>query len=141
MSNAAAVGSTSGEKTYSAAVSGSGFGARKRSSAACVHFTLDRRQDVGEILVGGEAFALQEVPHAHQRIAPRFGLALGRRLVQLLVVRERVRVRAGDGRVDEHRTLARADVRDGVAHRAIAGEVVGAVAAEHPQAGEAFDEA
>ena len=46
-----------------------------------------------------------------------------------------------DGGVDEHRPLALAHVRDRLAHRAVAGEVVGAVAAEHAQVREVLDDA
>ena len=46
-----------------------------------------------------------------------------------------------DRGVHERRPLARAHVRDRLAQRAVAGEVVGAVAAEHAQAGNAFDDA
>ena len=76
-----------------------------------------------------------------QRIASRFGLALRRRLVQLLVVGERVRVRPRHRGVHQRRTVAVAGVRHGLAHRPIAGEEVGAVAAEHAQAEEALDDA
>ena len=61
--------------------------------------------------VGGEAVRLQELGEPADRIAPRFGFALRRRLVQLLVVGQRVRVRPDDTGVDERRTVARAHVR------------------------------
>ena len=135
VANSADVGSTSGEKTKSAAVAGSGFGARSASSAAWLTSRSTDASDVGQILVGGQALALQELPHPPQRIAARFRFALRRRLVQPLVVRERVRVRPDDRRVHQHRALALARVRHRLAHRAVAGEVVGAVAAEDAQAG------
>ena len=60
---------------------------------------------------------LEQLAHPHERIAPRFGLALRRRLVQLLVVRERVRVRPDDASRGRAPALARAHVRHRFAHR------------------------
>ena len=74
------------------------------------------------------------------RIALGLGRALVRRLVQLLVVRERVRVRADDLRVHERRPLARARVVHGRRHRLVAGEEVGAVDALDEEARERRDE-
>ena len=66
--------------------------------------------------------------------------ALVGRLVQLLVVRQRVRVRADHLGVHERRALARARVVDGRGHRLVAGEEVGAVDALDEEAGERGDE-
>src|SRR6476661_4107036 len=73
VSNAAEVGSTSGEYTHSPALVLSGFGG-----------------DGGEFVVG-EAVLLQDFCEAFDRIAPGFRFPFRRRLVQLLVVGERVR--------------------------------------------------
>ena len=95
---------------------------------------------VREVLVGGQSLARQELAHAHQRIAPCFRLAFGRRLVEPLVVGERVRVRPNHRGVHERRTLPFAHVGDRLAQRPVAGQIVGAVAAEHAEAREAFDQ-
>ena len=55
--------------------------------------------------------AIEQRRELRDRIALRFGGALVRGLVQLLVVRQRVRVRADDLGVHERRALARARVR------------------------------
>ena len=100
-----------------------------------VHLALDVGGDRRELRVGREAVGAQELGEPRDRIAPRFGFALRRRLVQLLVVGQRVRVRPDDARVHERRTLARADVRGRLAHRAEAGEEIGAVDRIDVQAG------
>jgi hypothetical protein len=105
------------------------------------HFALDRLEDVREVVVVGDALGFEELPHPDQRIAPRFRLAFTFRLVQPLVVRERVRVGANHRGVDERRPLPLARVDDGFAHRAIAREVVGAIASQDAQARKAFDQA
>jgi hypothetical protein len=51
-----------------------------------VDLAIDRRGDVRQILIRRQAFRLQELLHAPQRIAARFCVTLTRRLVQPLIV-------------------------------------------------------
>ena len=86
-----------------------GFGALTARVGGLVDFAIDVLGDRREVGVGREAFAPSGT-RANFVIGSRFASvrALRRRLVQLLVVRQRVRVRADDLRVHERRALARA---------------------------------
>ena len=97
-------------RRQSSAVSFAGFGAASAASAASLISRVDLGRHRREIVVGGEAVRAEELGEARDRIAPRFGLALRRRLVELLVVGQRVRVGADDVRVDERGPLRRAHV-------------------------------
>ena len=92
-----------------------GLRRRERAVGRLVHLALDlgARTSASSSSVASSS-ASEQVPHAEQRIAPRLGLPLLRRLVELLVVGERVRVRPGDRRMHERRSLARAHVGDGL---------------------------
>ncbi len=106
-----------------------------------VHFAFHSGEDLEHFLVGGQAGGSQELGKADDWIALGFGLALGRRLVQPLIVRQRVRVGTCDFRVDERRSTARSHVRRRLAHRPRAREKVGAVDRIDVQAGKAAHQA
>ena len=97
-------------------------------------------QDMLEFLLGRDAFRRQVAAATRDRIALRFGRAFLRRLVQLLVVGERMGVGPDDLGVDERRSLARARVLDRLAHRAVARDEVGAIDALHEKEGKCRDE-
>ena len=111
-----------------------------RPLGGVVHFAIDVVANRRELVVGGEPLGLQQLGELDDRIARRLLGALVRRLVELLVVGQRMRVRPDDLGVHERRPLARARVGDGVRHRAIAGQEVGAVDALDEQAGKRRDE-
>ena len=102
-----------------------------RSAAAFTSASTSRAMRL-ELRLGRQPFGLDEVLRG-ARSGSRCASAArsSARLVELLVVGERVRVRADDFRVDERRTLAGARVRDRLRMRAIAREEVGAVDALH----------
>ena len=84
----------------------SGFSACDRAFGRVVHLALDLLVQRLELGLAGESFGLQELGQPHDRIARGFLGPLVRRLVEPLVVRERVRIGTGDLRVHERRALA-----------------------------------
>ena len=67
-----------------------------RAIRGVVHFAVDVVADRGEVFVGRQPFGLQQFRELDERIARRFLGAFRRRLVELFVVRQRVRVRPDD---------------------------------------------
>jgi hypothetical protein len=98
-----------------------------------VDLALDFLDDRLELGLAGEALGLQEFRHPCDRIALRLRGALVRRLVQTLVVGQRMRVRPDHLGVDEGRPLAGAGVGDGFLYRGVARQVVRAVNALNQQ--------
>ena len=140
VSNAAEVGSTVGEKTNESAVSIEGFGAL---SATSVDSAISRSTDA--VMASRSASvaifsASRNARILRQRIALRFRLPLVRRLVQPLIVRERVRVRPNHLGVHERRLPLAAHPCHGFAERAVALEEVGAVAAQQLEVRERLDQ-
>ena len=82
------------------------LGRLHRPFGRVVDLAVDLVTNGGELLFGGEPFGLEKLGEPDDRIARRFRRTLVRRLVQLLVVRQRMRVRADDLGVHERRTLA-----------------------------------
>ena len=101
---------------------------------------IDVLGDLGQLVVGDEVLRFQKRGELRNRIALGLVGTLRRRLVEPLVVRERVRVRTDARRVHQRRSFARAAPGRRVLHRAIALEHVGAVAAKDVEAGERLDE-
>ena len=119
---------------------GAGLGAASAALGRLGNLAIDVGGDRVDVALGRQPFASRNCAHARDRIAPRFGLALLRRLVQPLVVGQRVRVRPDDLGVHERRLALAPHPLDRLAHRAIAGEEVGAVAAQHLQVRERLDQ-
>ena len=119
---------------------GCGLRCRNRAIGRVVHFPIDVLRNRRELVLAHQPLGEQQIAEPADRIARRFRRALGRRLVQLLVVRERVGVGTGHFRVHERRAFALARIRDRVRHRPVAGGEIRAVHALHEQAGERRDE-
>ena len=116
------------------------LGREHGSFGGVVHLAVDVVANRGELLLGRELLGLEQLGELDDRIARRLFRPLDRRLVELLVVRERVRVRPDDLGVHERRPLAGARVGDRVRHGAIAREEVGPVDALDEEARERRDE-
>ena len=135
VSKSADVGSTSGEKTHRRAVS---LGPRggERPRGRLFDLALDSLPHLIQVGRGRDAVGRQPPVHDANRIAGRLRLPLRRRLVEPLVVGQRMRVRPDDLGVDERRTLTGASVSDGLPHHPEALGEVGAVDGEDLKGGE-----
>ena len=102
------------------------FGA-ERAVGGFVHFAIDFGFDSYEFLLFENSFAHEKEREFRQRIAMRFLFALGRGLVELFVVGERVGIRTRDMRVNQRRPAARAAMRDGARHYGVSLERLSAV--------------
>ena len=91
------------------------------------HLAVELGFEGGQVGGSRQAVRGDEGGQAADRVALRFRLAFSRRLVQLVVVGQRVRVRADDVRVHQRGPLAGTHVVCGRAHGAQAVEQVGAV--------------
>ncbi len=105
-----------------------------------VDLGVDFATNLFELTFGRDAFRRELESQPHDRIARGLGGPFLRRLVQPFVVRQRMRVRTDDLRVDERRALARARVVDRRRHGVVAGDEVGAVDALDQEAGKAGDD-
>ena len=103
-------------------------------------FLVHLPPDLLDLRLGGYAFDDQALGEGERAVAFRFFLALLRRLVQDLVVRERVRVGPDDVRMDERRPRALAAVFGRPHEHFIGGDRVTAVHFLDEQIGEIADE-
>ena len=94
-----------------------------------------------EVLLSDQARSQQVLAHLRQRIAPGFFLPPFFRLVQPLVIRERVRVRTNHVAVQKRRPMSAAHMLDGSSGGFVGLRKVGAVALEAEQVRKIFDQA
>ena len=103
-------------------------------------FAVHGRGHLVEVGLGRQLFADQERAHLGERIAQRLGRAFVRRLVEPLVVRQRVRVRPDHLGMHERGLALAPHPRHGVADHAVAVDEVGAIAAEDFEVRERLDQ-
>ena len=127
MSNADEVGSASGEYTFSKTASAAGLRARERLVGGAAHLGVDLLAQGLDLVGRRETLVEEELLEEDDRVALGVLLPLVLGPVELLVVREGVRVGPHDVPVDERGALALAGVRERVPERVVRREVVAAV--------------
>ncbi len=120
---------------------GRGLRARERGVGRLADLAVNLVLELLQLVLRDEALFDEQRAEALDGVALGVRRALLVRPVELLVVRERVRVGADDLRVDERRAFALAAVLDGALQSLQRLDRVGAVAAFDKQVGEAFDQA
>ena len=111
-----------------------------RGVGSLVDLAIDVLRHRVEVVVCRQPFRDEVTRQLRDGIARRFFRALGRRLVQPLVVRQRMRVGTDAVGVNERRSAPLAAPRHGFAHRSQAVEDVRAVAPQDLQPGPLLDE-
>ena len=119
---------------------GSGLAATRARSVASAISRSTSEAIAASVVGGGVAGLLQPPRQLRDGIALGFPGALLGRLVELLVVRQRVRVRPDHLGVDERRSAPAAGVGDRAPHRRVARDVVAPVDLLDQQIGEAVQQ-